>query len=108
MEEIKPQSEDLVVDKSYASAFYGTPLLSYLIKLKADTLIITGGTTSGCVRALCVDAVSRNFNVAVVKDAVFDRIGASHKIALLDLWMKYCDVISVGETVNYLKYLKKE
>ena len=92
-----------MVDKGYASAFFGTPLLSFLIKLKADTLIVTGGTTSGCVRAFCVDAVSRSFNVGVVADAVFDRISASHTTALLDLWMKYCDLLTSDETVCYLK-----
>jgi maleamate amidohydrolase len=102
VEEIAPQEGDLVIDKSYASAFYGTPLLSVLIKLKVDTLIVAGGTTGGCVRATCVDAIGRNFDVAVVEDCVFDRISVSHKVALLDLWMKYCDVISGGAAVDYV------
>jgi len=101
VEAIAPQEGDVVIDKSYASAFYGTPLLSVLIKLKVDTLIVTGGTTGGCVRATCVDAISRNFDVAVIEDCVYDRISASHKVALLDLWMKYCDVISSDAAVNY-------
>jgi maleamate amidohydrolase len=105
VEEVAPREGDLVIDKSYASAFYGTPLLSILIKLKADTLIVTGGTTSGCVRAVCVDAVSRNFDVAVVEDCVYDRISASHKVALLDLWMKYCDVLSRDEAMDYIARL---
>ena len=105
VDELEPESGDLVIDKSYASVFYGTPLLSYLIKLKADTLIVAGGTTSGCVRATCVDAVSRNFNVAVLQDCVYDRISASHKVALLDLWMKYCDVIESSEALDYFKTL---
>lgn len=103
VDEIAPQNGDLVIDKSYASAFYGTPLLSVLIKLKVDTLIVTGGTTSGCVRATCVDAISRNFDVAVVEDCVYDRISASHKVALLDLWMKYCDVMTRDDVLAYLK-----
>ncbi len=93
------------IDKSYASAFYGTSLLSILIKLKVDTLIVAGGTTSGCVRATCVDAISRNFDVAVVEDCVYDRISVSHKVALLDLWMKYCDVISRDEAIEYASRL---
>jgi nicotinamidase-related amidase len=105
VDEIAPQNGDLVIDKSYASAFYGTPLLSVLIKLKVDTLIVTGGTTSGCVRATCVDAISRNFDVAVVEDCVYDRISVSHKVALLDLWMKYCDVISRDEAIEYASRL---
>ena len=105
VEDIAPREGDLVIDKSYASAFYGTPLLSILIKLKVDTLIVAGGTTGGCVRATCVDAVSRNFDVAVVEDCVFDRISASHKVALLDLWMKYCDVISSYAALDYVTRL---
>ena len=105
VEAIAPQEGDVVIDKSYASAFYGTPLLSVLIKLKVDTLIVAGGTTGGCVRATCVDAISRNFDVAVVEDCVYDRISASHKVALLDLWMKYCDVISQQEAVRYVQNL---
>ena len=102
VDELAPKKGDLVINKSYSSAFYGTPLLSFLIKLRADTLIVTGGTSSGCIRATCVDAVSRNFNVAVVEDCVFDRISVSHKVALLDLWMKYCDVITSEEAIRYL------
>jgi nicotinamidase-related amidase len=105
VDEIAPKEGDLVINKSYASAFYGTPLLSYLIKLKVDTLIVAGGTTSGCVRAACVDAVSRNFDAAVLEDCVYDRITISHKVALLDLWMKYCDVISGQEAVRYVQAL---
>jgi len=106
VEAIASQEGDFVIDKSYASAFYGTPLLSVLIKLKVDTLIVAGGTTGGCVRATCVDAISRNFDVAVVEDCVYDRISASHKVALLDLWMKYCDVMSRDEALAYLKKWK--
>jgi|SRR5690625_149014 len=102
VEEIKPEETDLVLDKSYASAFYGTPLISYLIKMGIDSLIIVGGSSSGCVRATAVDAVTRNFNVAVIEDAVFDRIEISQKAALLDLWMKYCDVLSSAEILEYM------
>jgi maleamate amidohydrolase len=105
VDEIAPQEGDFVIDKSYASAFYGTPLLSVLIKLKVDTLIVTGGTTGGCVRATCVDAISRNFDVAVVEECVYDRISVSHKVALLDLWMKYCDLVSRQEAIRYVETL---
>jgi maleamate amidohydrolase len=97
-----PEEGEIVIDKSYASAFYGTPLLSYLVRLGIDTLIITGGTTSGCVRAACIDAVTSGFNVAVVADCVYDRISVSHKTSLLDLWMKYCDVMGSDEVLVYL------
>lgn len=102
VEEIAPLETDFVLDKSYASAFYGTPLVNYLIGLGADTLIVTGVSTGGCVRATAIDAVSRGFKVAVVAEAVADRIAASHKVALLDLWMKYTDVIDAAVAVDYL------
>lgn len=101
VEEIAPGEGDLVVDKSYGSAFYGTAMISYLNGLRIDSIIMTGGTTSGCVRAAAVDAISRNYQVAVVEDCVFDRLEISHKVSLLDLWMKYCDVISLQEALDY-------
>ena len=105
VEEIAPREEDLVVDKNYGSAFYGTPMVSYLNGLGVDTILMTGGTTSGCVRATVVDAITRNYNVALVEDCVFDRIEISHKVSLLDMWMKYCDVISLKEALDYLAEL---
>lgn len=101
--EISPQPDDLVLDKSYASAFYGTPLLTYLVGLGADTIVLTGVSTSGCVRATAVDAVTRGYRVGVVADAVADRIGASHRVALLDLWMKYTDVLDAASAIDYLE-----
>lgn len=103
IEELTPLSGEIVLDKAYASAFVGTPLISILIKLRVDTLIICGGTLSGCVRATIVDAVSRNFYVAVVADCVFDRLGFSYKASLLDIWMKYADVIFAEEAFEFLK-----
>jgi len=107
VDELAPNENDLIVDKSYASAFFGTPFISYLIKMGVDTLILVGGSTSGCVRATAVDAVTRNFNVAVVEDCTYDRIELSHKAGLLDLWMKYCDVIKSDEVGNYFSSFKK-
>lgn len=101
VDEITPQDSDYVLDKSYASAFYGTPLLNYLIGLGIDTLVVAGVSTGGCVRATAVDAVSRGFKVAVVADAVADRIVVSHKVALLDMWMKYTDVVDAASAVDY-------
>ncbi|MDX1690061.1 MAG: isochorismatase family protein [Acidimicrobiia bacterium] len=103
VEEIAPRPDELVLDKSYASAFYGTPLVNYLVGLKIDTLVMTGVSTSGCVRATAVDGVTRGFNVAVVADATADRIEASHKVGLLDLWMKYADVVGSDEAGDYLE-----
>lgn len=101
VEEIAPVDSDFVLDKSYASAFYGTPLLNYLIGLRIDTLVVCGVSTGGCVRATSVDGVSRGFKVTVVADAVADRIGASHKVALLDMWMKYTDITTAASVTDY-------
>ena len=107
IKELEPKETDLVVDKSYASAFFGTPFISYLIKLGIDSLVIVGGSTSGCVRATAVDAVTHNFNVAVVEDCVYDRIELSHKAGLLDLWMKYCDVSTAHEMTEYFEQVRE-
>jgi maleamate amidohydrolase len=102
VEAVAPHNDELVIDKAYASAFWGTPLLTYLVQLQADSLIITGVSTSGCVRATAVDAITRGFRTAVVWDAVADRIQLSHKASLLDLWMKYTDLMSGEEASAYL------
>ncbi len=106
VEGLRPGERDLVLDKSYASVFFGTPFISYLVKMGVDTLILVGGSTSGCVRATAVDAVTRNFNVGVVADAVYDRIELSHKAALLDLWMKYCDVPETKDVLQFFNELR--
>ena len=104
--EIAPQPEDVVIEKRYPSAFFGTPLMSFLHAWGADTILLTGFTTSGCVRATCVDAMSYNFNVGVVADGCADRLEISHKASLLDMNMKYADVISLEEALRYLNGLE--
>ena len=106
VEPIAPQEGELVIDKVHASAFFGTALLPYLIGLGVDTLLVTGVSTSGCVRATVVEAVSMNFNVAVLSDCVTDRIPASHQASLLDLWMKYADVVPSEDAMSYLSRLE--
>lgn len=103
--ELAPADGDLVIDKVHASAFYGTALLSYLIGLQVDSLLVTGVSTSGCVRATAVEAASLNYNVGVLADCVTDRILVSHKASLLDLWMKYGDVLDSEAACAYLKQL---
>lgn len=103
VEIVKPLEGEFVIEKSYASAFYGTPLPSYLNKLRVDTLLVCGGTTGGCVRATVVDAVTRNFNVALVEECLFDRIEISHKVALLDMWMKYADLLKFEEASELIR-----
>lgn len=101
--ELAPQPGELVVDKPFASVFWATPMFSYLVRLGVDTLLFTGGTTGGCVRAAVVDAVTNSFRAAVVHDCCFDRIDASHRVALLDIWMKYGDLVDSNAVMAYLE-----
>jgi nicotinamidase-related amidase len=100
--EIAPRAGDVLVRKQKPSAFFGTPLMSMINMLSADTVLVTGCTTGGCVRASVIDAFSYNFKVSVVEECVFDRGQASHKINLFDMNMKYADVVSLKETVDYI------
>jgi len=97
------QPRDIVLMKKYASCFYGTDLVARLNSRRIDTLIITGCTTSGCVRATAVDAVQNGFRPMVVREAVGDRSVAAHEQSLFDLNAKYADVVSLDETLQYLK-----
>ena len=92
--ELAPQAGEVVLRKIKPSAFFGTPLASYLNELKIDSLVVTGCTTSGCVRATVVDAFSLNYRVVIPVDAVFDRFELSHEVSLFDLSLKYADVIT--------------
>ena len=103
--EIAPQGGDIVVRKQKPSAFFGTALMSMLNEVHADTVLVTGCTTSGCVRASVTDAFSYNFRVCVVEECVFDRGQASHKINLFDMNAKYADVISLREAQEYIRSL---
>jgi maleamate amidohydrolase len=101
--QIAPGVADLVVMKTKPSLFHGTPLIDLLVAEGADTLVVTGGTTSGCIRATVVDAFSYNFPVLVVEEAVFDRGEMSHAINLFDLDQKYANVVSASEARQYLE-----
>jgi len=102
---VGPESGETVIDKSYASAFYGTDLLSRLIRQDVDTLVIVGNSTSGCVRATSVDAQQHGFDVILPEECLFDRIEASHKIGLMDLWMKYAEVLETEAVREYIEGL---
>ncbi len=103
--DIAPGPQDIVIGKQKPSAFYGTPLLGYLVQLRCDSVLVTGTTTSGCVRATAVDAFSANFRVAVVEDGCADRSQISHAVNLLDLNAKYADVVASDEVIDYIKGL---
>lgn len=104
---LQPLENELVVSKQYASAFFGTSLASTLTAQGIDTLIITGVTTSGCVRASCVDALSHGFIPIVVADACGDRHESPHDANLFDMQAKYAEVWSEKETCDYLNGLKR-
>jgi maleamate amidohydrolase len=103
--EIAPGEGDLVIRKERPSAFFGTPLVTYLTERGVDSVFITGGTTSGCVRASVLDAFSYGYKVAVVEDCLFDRGEASHAMNIFDMQQKYADVISIDDAVAQLRTL---
>ncbi|TMR27751.1 isochorismatase family protein [Nonomuraea zeae] len=92
MPEVTPAANEIVIVKQYASAFFGTTLASTLTALRVDTLVITGVSTSGCVRASAVDAVQHGFVPIVVRQAVGDRSPAPHAASLYDIQAKYGEV----------------
>lgn len=94
---------DSLLVKKYASCFFGTDLVPRLLVRGVDTLIITGCTTSGCVRASAVDACQTGFRPMVVREAVGDRSQSAHDQSLFDLNAKYADVVSLEETLQYLR-----
>lgn len=100
---LRPGSREIVVDKKYASAFFGTSLASTLRALDIDTLIVTGCTTSGCVRATVVDGMQNGLRVIVVRDCVGDRAPGPHEANLIDIDGKYGDVEPLSEVLSRLK-----
>ena len=101
--QIGPNDNELVIEKTHASAFFGTDLLMQLNDLQIDTVIITGVTTSGCVRATAVDSLQNNFFTVIVEDCVGDRNPESHAVNLSDISTKYADVISSKNLINIIK-----
>lgn len=99
---LKPEDGELILSKQYASAFFGTSLSSTLTAMNVDTVIITGLSTSGCVRATAVDACQYGFIPLVVKEAVGDRDPRPHEANLFDLQAKYAEVISESAILSYL------
>lgn len=101
VDEIAPAPQDIVVRKQKPSGFFGTNMLSYLVLLGCDSVIVTGTTTSGCVRATVLDAFSNNFRVTLAEESCFDRSQASHAINLCDMNAKYGDVVKTSEVLDY-------
>jgi len=103
VEPIAPAEADILLPKKHPSAFFGTPLASYLINVGADTLVVTGCSTSGCVRGSVVDAFAYNFRVLVPEDAVYDRSATSHAVNLFDMAAKYADVMPTDDALTALR-----
>jgi nicotinamidase-related amidase len=101
-DEIKPRPGDIVILKPTASSFYRTDLEEQLRSRGVDSLVVTGCSTSGCVRATVVDAHARGFKINVPEEAVFDRGQAAHALSLFDMFQKYADVIPAGEVADRL------
>lgn len=103
IETLTPHPGELVACKTAPSAFFGTAVLTYLIAHQVKTLLIAGATTSGCVRASVVDAMSFGFKPVVLRDCVGDRVKSAHVSSLRDMQMKYADVLDAREFFEQLK-----
>ena len=101
-ERVAPHPEDLVIEKENASAFFGTHLAAYLIEHKVDTLLITGCSTSACIRATATDAKSYRFKPIIIEECVGDRAAAAHIFTLFDIQARFADVVSLGQALDYL------
>lgn len=102
-EEIRPEPGDHVIKKRRPSGFFQTDLDVYLRSLGVDTVILTGCTTSGCIRATALDAFSYNYRLIVPRECVGDRAREPHEANLFDINMKYGDVVSLDEVIDYLE-----
>lgn len=99
---LEPRADEPVIVKTYPSAFFGTTLASQLVYHRADTLIVVGTVTSGCVRGTCLDGFNLNYRVVVPEECVCDRGEVSHKVALFEIHMKYGDVIPLADVLGYV------
>ncbi len=99
---LTPLPEEPVIEKQWASAFFGTDLDKRLREVGVDSLVVTGLTTSGCVRATVVDGLQYNYPVLVPREAVGDRNADAHEANLFDMNAKYADVVSIAEVESLL------
>ncbi|WP_374631883.1 isochorismatase family protein [Ferrovibrio sp.] len=100
--EVAPNESDILIPKTGPSAFFGTPLAAHLIAAGADTVFVTGNTTSGCIRASVIDAYALNFKVVVPHDGVYDRADISHAVNLFDMASKYAEVMDTDAALKLL------
>ncbi len=102
-ERIAPRADEPLMVKLFASAFFGTPLAPMLAAAHCDTVVITGASTSGCVRATAVDGMQYGYRVIVPREAVADRAPGPHEANLFDIDSKYGDVVSTDEAIELLR-----
>jgi maleamate amidohydrolase len=102
VDELKPAPGEVVIEKAVPSAFFGTHLVRHLVGARVDTVIVTGCTTSGCVRATVIDSYSYRFHTVVPIEAVFDRAETPHRVNLFDMAMKYAHVAPTREVEAWL------
>jgi nicotinamidase-related amidase len=102
---LQPLPGDYILHKEHASAFAGTPLVGHLVERRVDTLLITGCSTSACVRATATDAKSLGLRPIIVREAVQDRSEIAHEWTLFDIQARFADVVSLEETLAYLRSL---
>lgn len=100
--ELARQPHEPLIEKPRASAFFGTNLLSMLIDLRVDTVIVTGCSTSGCIRGTCESAHNYNFHVIVPCEAVGDRSASAHQANLFDIDARYADVVTLQDVQNHI------
>jgi maleamate amidohydrolase len=99
---LAPRAGEIVIRKTQASAFFGTPLSASLIARGVDTLVVTGCTTSGCVRASVIDAMSLNYRTVLATDCVGDRALGPHQANIFDMGQKYSDLSTAAEIMAVL------
>ena len=106
-EMIKPNDKEFIVRKARASAFFGTHLITYLVRKNIDCLLVTGTSTCGCVRGTVLDGYSFGYPVFLVEECVFDRSRTSHLVNLFEMNAKYASVIQLPEALDYVSKIKK-
>jgi nicotinamidase-related amidase len=105
VDQLAPAPGEILLPKKHPSAFFGTPLVSYLIDAGADSLVVTGCTTSGCVRSSVVDGFAYNFKVTVPEECVYDRSPVAHAVNLFDMAYKYADVRRLADVLANIEAL---
>ncbi|HKB42333.1 MAG TPA: isochorismatase family protein [Gemmataceae bacterium] len=107
-ERVAPLAGEYVIQKEHASAFAGTPLVGHLVERRVDTLLITGCSTSACVRATATDAKTFHLRPIIIREAVEDRSELAHEWTLFDIQARFADVVSLDDTLAWLRGLRGE